>query len=255
MVDGLGPLERFGVGVIVLNVRCDGSGKIIDADKTAAPDAFAGDLRKPALDQIEPRGTGGCEMHMEARMFFEPGFDGRMFVRRVVVDDQVKVEPSWGLAVHMAQKFEELLMAMATKTFADDGAFQHVERGEKCRGAMAHVVVSHGAATSSFHGQARLSAIQGLNLRFLIHTEDQRFVRGIEIEADDIGEFFDKLLVARKFEGAYAVRLQAVALPDAGDRHVTEFEMAGQGAGTPLGGIDWLDLEGSIDNLADRLLI
>ena len=112
-------------------------------------------------------------------------------------------------------------MAMAAETFADDSAFQHIERGEKGRGAMAHVIVSHGAATSSFHGQARLSPIQGLNLRFLIHTEDQRFVRRIEIEADDIGELFDKLLVARKFEGSHAVRLQAMAVPYAGDRHVT----------------------------------
>ncbi len=44
-------------------------------------------------------------------------------------------------------------------------------------------------------------------------------------------------------------------IPDPGDRHVTEFEMAGQGAGTLVVGIDWLGLQGGIDNLADRLLI
>jgi hypothetical protein len=87
LVDAFGPLERFRVGVIVLDVRCDGLGQIIDAGKTASPDTLAGDLRKPALDQVEPGGTGGGEMQMEAGMFFEPGFNGRMFVRRVVVDD------------------------------------------------------------------------------------------------------------------------------------------------------------------------
>ena len=87
LVNALGPLKRFWARGILIDVSFDGLGQFIEAGDAASPDAFAGDFRKPALDQIEPRRTGGRDMQMESGMFFEPGFDGWVFVRRVVVDD------------------------------------------------------------------------------------------------------------------------------------------------------------------------
>jgi len=46
------------------------------------------------------------------------------------------------------------------------------------------------------HRQQRPRAIQGLHLTLFIQAEHQRVVRRIEIEADDVADFLDKLRVA-----------------------------------------------------------
>jgi hypothetical protein len=52
--------------------------------------------------------------------------------------------------------------------------------------------MSHGPAASFFQGQARLCAIQSLNLALFIYTQHYGVLRGIEIQADDIGHLLQK---------------------------------------------------------------
>jgi len=79
---------------------------------------------------------------------------------------------------------------------------QHVERRKQGRGAIALVVVRHGAGSSLFHGQAGLGAVERLNPALFIDAEDQRFIRRIEIEPDHI--------LARDLERLAKMRLQPV---------------------------------------------
>ena len=53
-----GPDKRLGVGVLSEEKLLNGHFQVFDADKDSAPDSFAGQLSKPALDQIQPTGTG-----------------------------------------------------------------------------------------------------------------------------------------------------------------------------------------------------
>jgi hypothetical protein len=57
--------------------------------KAAQPDDFSGNLPEEALDQIEP--GSGCwgKMEMNALFADQPGFDGWMFVRGVIVANDV----------------------------------------------------------------------------------------------------------------------------------------------------------------------
>src|SRR6266481_4357309 len=87
---------------------------------------------------------------------------------------------------------------MARKTTADDGSFQHVERGKEGSRAVTHVIMSHGAAAALLHRQSGLGAIQRLDLTLLIHTKHQRLVGRVEIEAHYVAEFFDKVIFLRK---------------------------------------------------------
>ncbi len=59
-----------------------------------------------------------------------------------------------------------------------------------------------------FMRQTRLCAIQRLNLALLIHAEHQRLLRWIQIQADDVGQFLQKLGVARQLERFDPVRLE-----------------------------------------------
>jgi hypothetical protein len=58
-------------------------------------------------------------------------------------------------------------------------------------------------------------ALQGLDLALLIHRKDDRVGGRIDIEPDHVLQSLGELRVAGEFEGADAVQLQAVCIPDA----------------------------------------
>ena len=67
--------------------------------------------------------------------------------------------------------------------------------------------------------QPRLRAVERLNLTLLIDRENERLVRRIEIEADDIGDLLGKIGIARQLELFFQMRPK----PDSvGSHHHTE---------------------------------
>ena len=91
-------------------------------------------------------------------------FTAGVLMRGIVVDDEVEVELLGGLLVDQFEKAEELLMAMARHARPDNLAVQHVERCEQRGGAVALVVVGHRSGAALLHRQARLGAVEGLDL-------------------------------------------------------------------------------------------
>ena len=57
--------------------------------KGSAADAFARDLREPALDLVQPRGAGRGKVNVIAGVCVEPLLHCRMLVRAVVVQDEM----------------------------------------------------------------------------------------------------------------------------------------------------------------------
>ena len=64
----LGPDEGLGVGIVVLQVFHDSSLELGDVFEDPAADAFSGDLGEEALDHVEPRRRGRCEVQVKAGM-------------------------------------------------------------------------------------------------------------------------------------------------------------------------------------------
>lgn len=75
---------------------------------------------------------------------------------------------------------------------ADHRAGLGIERREEIAGAVTDIIGSAALGRAGTHRQRRLAAIERLYLRFLIHTQHQRFVRRIEIKADNVADFFDE---------------------------------------------------------------
>ena len=140
------------------------------------------ELGEEALDGIEPGARGRREVEDEARVPVEPGADLGMLVGGVVVEDDVDDLSGRNLGLDGVQEADELLMTVALHVAADDGAVEHVERGEQGRGAMALVVVGHGAGAALLHGQARLGAVERLDLAFLVDRQDDGVGRRIDIK-------------------------------------------------------------------------
>ena len=87
-----GPYKRLGVFVMRLDERIDRRFELRYAPETPAPDPFGRDLPKPSFDNVQPRTGGGREMDMKTRMPSQPRFDLRVFVRAVVINNQVQIQ-------------------------------------------------------------------------------------------------------------------------------------------------------------------
>jgi hypothetical protein len=109
------------------------------------------------------------------------------------------------------QEAHELLMAVALHVAADDGPVEDVERSEQGRGAMALVVVRHGAEPALFQRQARLGAIESLDLALLVERQHDGVGRRIEIEPDHVAQLVDEVRIVRELELPITVRLRMIA--------------------------------------------
>ena len=78
--------------VAVLRVMLNLSEQVGHALERSAAIGLLSDQAKPARDLIEPGCIGRREVHVETRSSGQLRFDFRMFVRGMVIDDQVHVE-------------------------------------------------------------------------------------------------------------------------------------------------------------------
>src|SRR3990172_9031876 len=83
------PDERFGGIVVGCDELLDGGDQLRHTAEGSTTNAFVSQFAEPALDQVEPRRGGGCEVEMEARMLGEPALHLGMVVGAVVVEDHV----------------------------------------------------------------------------------------------------------------------------------------------------------------------
>src|SRR6478752_10493513 len=135
-------------------------------------------------------------------MVFDPFKNLGVLVSGIVVDDHMHRLLLGHLGINDVEEADELLMAMALHTLADDLAFQHIKRCEQRRDAMTLVVVCDGAGTSLLHRQPRLGAVQRLDLAFLIDRENDGVVGRVDVEADDLFELGRKLGIVGQLEPA-----------------------------------------------------
>jgi len=222
---------------MAFDVQGDSLDKFADALERAAPYAFVREVAEPALDEIEPRAGRGREVEMEPRVALEPAGDPRVFVRPVVVHDQVQVESGRGLLVDALEETDELLMAVARHAVADDAAVERVQGGEERGRAVARVVVGLPRRDAGTQREQRLRALKRLDLAFLVHAQHERPVGRVEIESDHIAELLDKPSVAAGLERLRHMGLEPVPVPDAPHRGLADPLRLGHGPRAPVGGV------------------
>ena len=108
---------------------------------------------------------------------------------------------------------QPFLVPVALHVFAQYLTSQHVQRGKERRGSVALVVVGHRWAAAFLQRQARLGAVQRLNLRLLIHAQHDGMGGRANVKANHIVQFLRKGGIVRKLELTPAMRAQAVRLP------------------------------------------
>ena len=146
---GFGPDEGLWIGIVVFQVVVNGGFELGNGGEDAAPDALLSDQPEEALDLIEPGGRGGGEVQVKAGVLGQPCLDVGMLVGGVVVEDEVEIEFLRRLPIDRPQEAQELVVAVALHALSDHRAGGDIERGKQGSGAMALVVVRHGAGPAS----------------------------------------------------------------------------------------------------------
>lgn len=106
---------------------------------------------------------------------------------------------------------------MTRHAFPDDESRLDVQRGEKCGGAMALIIMCHGGGPALLQRQSRLGPIKRLDLGLLVHAEYNGPIRWVEVKADDLGDFLLEHRVVRGLERLHDMRLETCIRPDAPD--------------------------------------
>lgn len=170
VVGGLGPFEWLWIGVVMTDEVHNVCAQSVDAAIDAAPDLFVGDEREEALDLIEPGRTCGREMDMPARPFDEPVSDQWGLVGGVVVHDEMDIESARNGSLDLVEELAELGGTVPPVALADDPSGRNIEGGEKRCRAVSFVVMAPSGRLAGTHRQHRLTAVQRLDLRLLVHT-------------------------------------------------------------------------------------
>lgn len=71
-------------------------------------------------------------MNVKSRMSFQPRLHFRVFVRRVVVDNQMKVERMIGIPINRLKELDPLLMPVSLLALREDRAIGHTQGGKQC---------------------------------------------------------------------------------------------------------------------------
>jgi hypothetical protein len=136
-----------------------------------------------------------------------------VFVRSIVVQDQMHIKPGQRVGINLLEEPNELLLPMTRHAVPDDDAIEHCQGCKQRGGTVALVVVRHGSAAALLQREAWLGAVEGLELAFHFSTQDQGFVPGIDVQADDIVEPLNKMLIPADLEGFDQMRLEVVPFP------------------------------------------
>ena len=247
-IDLFRPDERFGILVVDLDEIFDRGDEFRDTAENPATNAFARDLSEPSLHQVQPGRTGRREMEVETGMLFQPRFDLGVVVRAVVVQNHVDGQLRGHGAVDLAQELPEFDVPMSRITGADDLPFQHVQRREQARGAVAFVVMGHGLAAPLLHRQAGLRPVQRLNLTLLVDAQHHRLVRRIQVHPHHVRQFLDKPLVLGQLECIDPMGLKTVRVPYPLHRRFADPLGFCHRTHGPMRGIARYRLESRIDN-------
>jgi len=117
------------------------------------------------------------------------------------VQYQVHVQVLGDVQVDQLQEEQEVLVAAAGPAVLEHPARRGVQRREDRGGAVSPVVVRHRAGPPRRERQRRLGALEGLGLGLLVHTQHDRPLRRVQVQADDIDELGLEVRVGGQLEG------------------------------------------------------
>jgi hypothetical protein len=238
LIGRLGPHEGLRSLVIHGQVVVDGRLEVARAAVNATAELFLGEQREPALDEIDPGRALRREVQMIPGTLRQPALDQGGLVGGVVVPDEWTSRSSGIAASIVSRNFPELDRPMSAMPLADHAAALGVEGCEERRGPVTDIVVRAPLDLPGAHRQQRLTAVQSLDLRLLVHTQHQRLVRRVQIQSHDVPDLVDEQRIGRQLERLASMRLQAERAPDPADGALAQAILVCHGPRA----VSWVDI-------------
>ena len=139
---------------------------------------------KPDLDLVEPRGVCGSEMKRQPPSSQDPFHNIRVLVEGQVVYNNVKVLVGMG-PIQPLEEIQKDIAVVAVHAAGFHRTLMHGERSQQTRGSVTSVGCRMPFGIPRSEREFRLSPIQSLYLRLLIHAKNQRILRRIQIQANN----------------------------------------------------------------------
>ena len=119
---------------------------------------------------------------------FQPCLDVRMFVRAVVVNDQMQSDVRRHFSIELLEERQPLDVRMLGRDEAGDLPIEIVQCGEQRDGAVPDVVVRSRPNVPCLQRQARLGSFKGLALALLVAAQNQSLGWRVQIQPNDVPE-------------------------------------------------------------------
>lgn len=215
------PTKGLRMAVVKPHVAEDLAHQVEDRAEDTPTDAGPADHAEPDFHLVQPGGIGGREMKLHVWMTLPPRLDRRRLVHREVIQNQVNLFPP--LAPHrLVEEADELFPGVmrhaATLNFAGAN-LQGGQQGDRPAPGILDAVTFR---LPRAQRQGRLGAIQGLDGRLLIHTEDHRLLRRVQVQPQDIFGLGFKVRIGAGHVAPQAVRLQPGLVPHPHHRHMAD---------------------------------
>ena len=228
-----GPLVSGGLEIVMLQEAKDVGHQLRNILEAAQANDLAGNFAEKAFHQIEPRGGGGGKVQMKALLTGEPRLDSGMFVRGVVVADDMDLFIRSDGGVDFLQEGQPFAVTMPVGRMRQHFAAEVVQCGKESHRPMPVVIMGARADMALSEGQAGLGALQSLALAFLVTAQNHGVLWRVQIKPDDVPVFFLKLQIVGQLEAAYTVRCNAVRRPKPLNRGFAQPGVSGHLPHTP----------------------
>src|SRR6266516_2391314 len=136
----LGPNERSGVLIPVLNVLEDVSHEGTHGVEGTATNRLARQNTEPRFDQIDPRSSRGSEVKVDLGVLVQPGPNRLSAVRRRVVEDHVEIATPI-TPRHALNKLQKVGAGVSLATLSDDAAIGYLQGGVQAGQSVALIVM------------------------------------------------------------------------------------------------------------------
>ena len=218
------------------DIASDLAGEVGFGGKDAAGDQIALNFGEPDFDLIEPGRVGRCVVELKVGMGGEELRHGLGLVRRKIVGDDVDLLALGLRGDHICEKRRRTPRWCGAGWFCP-GPVRWKPRGRRrareCRGGNTQ---SRGARHARAKGQNWIQPIKSLNGALFIHAEHGRVGRRLEIEPNNVGRLGLEGRIVADHVMTPPERLQTGLGPHPSDPHVTDAQLGGELAGTPMRG-------------------
>lgn len=232
----IGPLERFGVGIVGTDVADDLSFEIVSGPEDAASDQVTLDLREPDFELVEPGRVGWCVVDSEVWMLGQKREDSLGLMSGKVVHDDVDFLVGRLGGHYIDQKGNKLRAGVTGGGLSNHLAGAPIEGGVERESAVTVIFEAVAFGTAGRERQDRVEPVQGLNGALFIDRENSRVHWRVEVETDDIGRLGLEVRIVAGHIAPEAMGLKTSLAPDLRDMRLGGSQFSGQTAGAPLGG-------------------